>query len=205
MSRFFAYRADPLVRALPVILLAMVGCGNGGNENNDRGQGAKPTHDQGAAAPAAAGVGLRPGQQPPPFTAVDLDGAPHTLAAYKDNIVLLHFWATWCPYCRKEIPKLKQIVEEQGSHGVKVLAISVDEDVEALREFVRQQQLTYPVISEAANKQSLAAMYEVSGIPTTYVIDRVGRLVGRFQGQGDLRDAVSQLLAYERRQPQASP
>jgi peroxiredoxin len=180
-----------------LVLVAMAGCQDSGRSAPT--EGSAPSRASSAAAPV---LGLAPGQQPPDFSAKDLAGQPHSLKQHAGDVVLLHFWATWCPYCRQEIPRLRQIHQEHAGQGVHVLAISVDENLEALRDFVAQQQLPYPVISEVQNRQPISAQYGVAGIPTTYLIDANGLVAGRFQGQGDLPAAVRRLLEFKQQHGQ---
>lgn len=143
--------------------------------------------------PASPAVGLEVGQRAPGFSAKDLSGAMQSLEAHQGQPIIVHFWATWCPYCRGEIPKLKQIHQDHGK-DVAILAISVDESVERLQKFVHAMELPYPVISEVQNRQPLSDLYEIGGVPTTYLLNAKGIIVERFEGQGDLQPAVEQVL-----------
>lgn len=141
------------------------------------------------------GAGLTVGARPPGFSATDLNGSPHSLQRYQGKIVVLHFWASWCPYCRGEIPKLTRIQEEWASKGVAVLAISADEDVAQLKRFVAKERLPYPVIADAEARSSVASRYQLTGVPTTYVVARDGRIASRIEGRGDLIGAVQRALS----------
>jgi len=144
------------------------------------------------AEPPKEGFSL--GQRPPAFSALDLKGQRQTLTQYRGNIVVLHFWASWCPYCRGEIPKLLQIHEQNASQGVTILTISIDRDVEQLQAFVQQAGLPYSVIPDARSESSLANAYGVRGIPVTYILDRDGRVAFQSFGSGDLVGATRYLL-----------
>jgi len=139
--------------------------------------------------------GLSVGQRPPAFSVLDLQGQRQSLKQYRGQVVVLHFWATWCPYCRGEIPKLLQIHEQGSPQGVTVLAVSVDEDLAQLQAFVQQAGLPYIVIPDARSPSSVASAYGVRGIPVTYLLDRDGRIAYRFFGSADLLGAVQHLLA----------
>lgn len=179
--------ASPLVRWLGLVaVIASLAGGSGGWRQS--GSEAAPE------AGLATSEGFEPGQVPPDFSATDLRGQPQSLRGAKDQVVILHFWASWCPYCRKEIPKLKQIQQQWGDKGVKILAVSVDEDVEKLQRFVRDNALPYPVIAEVNSGQPLATTFRVAGIPSTYLIDRHGMIVNHFEGQADLVSAVGRLM-----------
>lgn len=138
--------------------------------------------------------GLHVGNIPPDFSATDLSGGKQSLAQYRDKIVVLHFWASWCPYCRGEMPKLIRIHNELGQQGVKVLAVSVDEDTAKLSQLVASAKVPYAVIPDIRNDLAIAADYRVYGIPVTYVIGRNGQVTARFQGPGDLFEAVKKAV-----------
>lgn len=139
-------------------------------------------------------VGLSVGLRPPDFSATDLNGTSHTLAQYRGKVVVLHFWASWCPYCRSEIPELTQLHEEWTSKGVLVLTISADEDLAALQRFVAQRRLPYPVIADLKARPSVVDRYRLSGVPTTYVVGRDGWITARIEGSGDIIGAVQRAL-----------
>ncbi len=143
---------------------------------------------------AASSRGLRPGKQPPDFSAPDLTGVTQSLQAYRGKIVVLHFWATWCPYCRGEVPKLKEIQSRWGSKQVKILAVSLDEDLAKLQQFVQAQQLPYVVIWEGHAEDVLSDLYAVSGLPPTYLIGTDGLVIERFSGAADLVPAVQRAV-----------
>jgi len=138
--------------------------------------------------------GSQPGQRAPTFSAADLTGRTQALSRYRGKVLVLHFWASWCPYCRGEIPKL-QTVQQQFSQGVRVLTVSVDEDVGALQRFVASSGLSYPVIVDRRAGTSLARQYGVSGIPVTLVLQPDGRVAFRSDGSTDIVGAVRQVLA----------
>lgn len=150
-----------------------------------------------AAAPGAGGgeVGLQVGDFPPAFSATDVKGTAHTLEQYRGRIVVLHFWATWCPYCRTEIPNLTRLHDTEGARGVSVLTVSVDEHRDALDRFLTRNAVPYPVIADLESADPISLAYEVSGLPTTYVIGRDGRILSRWSGAGRLLSTVERLLS----------
>lgn len=141
-------------------------------------------------------VGLGKGFRPPSFSATDLDGTRHTLEEYQNRILVLHFWATWCPYCRKEIPELRELQHQWAAKDVRVLTVSTDEDLGKLKQFVAQQRLPYPVIADAQQDESVSDQYGVSGIPVTYVIGRDGRIAERLNGASEIIDTVRRVLEH---------
>jgi thiol-disulfide isomerase/thioredoxin len=146
-----------------------------------------------AAGAGRAAEGLAVGQRPPRFAAKDLQGRTHDLAAHEGQVVVLHFWASWCPYCRGEIPKLIQL-HEASSGALVILSVSVDEDPSRLDAFLARTKLPYPVIPDGAGQYALAERYRIVGLPTTYIIDAGGRIAAKLEGVGDLQGAVQRVL-----------
>jgi peroxiredoxin len=96
------------------------------------------------------------------------------LSELRGKVVLVNFWATWCPPCRKEIPDLETLYGRFSSQGLVVLGIS-DEDVTKVEPFVRQHAILYPVLLDP--KSTVTRLFELHGIPNTFLFDRSGRLV----------------------------
>lgn len=108
------------------------------------------------------------------FTLTDLSGMKWTLRALAGKVVLVNFWATWCPPCRKELPDLQALYQRFGSRGFVILAIS-DEDADKVKPFVAKEGLTYPVLLDPGRKVN--ELFHVFGIPKSFVYDRQGKLV----------------------------
>jgi peroxiredoxin len=108
------------------------------------------------------------------FTLTDLDGMKWNLRALAGKVVLVNFWATWCPPCRKELPDLNALYQRFGTRGLVILAIS-DEDTAKVKPFVAKQSLTYPVLLDPGRKVN--ELFHVEGIPKSFVYGRDGKLV----------------------------
>jgi peroxiredoxin len=108
------------------------------------------------------------------FTLSDLNGTKWTLRALAGKVVLVNFWATWCPPCRKELPDLQALYQRFGPQGFVILAIS-DEDSGKVKPFVTEQKLTYPVLLDSGRKVN--QLFQVEGIPKSFVYGRDGKLV----------------------------
>ena len=108
----------------------------------------------------------------PDFTLEDMNGESVSLNNYREKIVLLVFWATWCPHCNTEIPKLKEIHEQYKDENFTVLALSVDENPEKLKEFVTKNNIEYKVLFDKGTE--IARLYGVLGIPAHFVVDTEG-------------------------------
>lgn len=109
--------------------------------------------------------------QAPDFTLTSLDGKRVTLSDYRGKIVLLNFWATWCPPCRSEMPDIQAVADEYSSDLV-VLAIDNAESKDIVEPFVRELELKFVVLLDSTG--ALSQIYNVQGLPTTYLIDRAG-------------------------------
>jgi len=104
------------------------------------------------------------------FSLPDLDGAMHALP--KGDVVLLNFWATWCPPCRKEMPSMIALHEKLAARGLKLVAVSVDRSSSDLASFVREFQIPFQVLHDADS--AISRRYGVFRYPETFLIDRNG-------------------------------
>ena len=110
------------------------------------------------------------------FTLTDLDGKTWTLKALRGEVVLVNFWATWCPPCQKEIPDLEALYKRFRNQRFVILAIS-DEEADKVRPFIAERKVTYPVLLDPDSK--VHKEFEVEGIPKSFVFDRDGKLVAQ--------------------------
>ncbi|HVB87759.1 MAG TPA: TlpA disulfide reductase family protein [Candidatus Dormibacteraeota bacterium] len=108
------------------------------------------------------------------FTLTGLDGQNWTLKDLRGKVVLVNFWATWCPPCRKELPDLNAIYKQFKDKGFVVLAIS-DEQPQTVRSFLSKHKLSYPILIDPQDK--VHKEFGVDGIPKSYLYDRDGKLV----------------------------
>ncbi len=126
------------------------------------------------------------------FSLPTLDGkGTVSLSDYRGEVVYLTFWASWCVPCRQEMPYLSQLWERHYEDGFRVIAINVDDDLEAALEFAAEQNVPFPLVRDEG--RVLSKQYKVPGFPTHYLLDRHGRI--RYSGMGfNLKDvaAVSQ-------------
>jgi peroxiredoxin len=145
--------------------------------------------------------GPQVGQPVPDFSLPDLEGRTHRLSDLKGKVVVLNFWATWCPPCIDEMPSLDRLSEALESKGVEVVAVSVDERFSDIGEFVEKFQVTFTVLHDEGKKVSRT--YQTFKYPETFILDRDGRLRSKVVGPRDwsaptvIRDMV-ELLKEER-------
>lgn len=137
---------------------------------------------------------LRPGVQVTSFTLPDMAGATHTLEEYlaKNDFVMLHFWATWCPSCNEEMPTVVELYRELSPRGVEVVAISADRSVEDLEDYLEKNNLPFPVLRDETG--NLMDKYNVTYIPTTLLVAKDGRLVAQNNDITKLKQAMEQWL-----------
>src|SRR3954447_2191332 len=110
------------------------------------------------------------------FTLTDLEGESWHLQELRGKVVLVNFWATWCPPCRKEMPDLQALFDKYKNKGVIVFSIS-DEEEKKIKPFIQAQNITYPVMLDPGRK--VHELFQVEGIPKSFVYDREGHLVAQ--------------------------
>ncbi len=136
------------------------------------------------------------GKAAPAFELKDLEGKTVKLSDFKGKVVLLNFWATWCPPCREEIPDLVALQNEYKDKGLVVLGVSLDQNGPAqVKSFVSRMKINYPVV---IGDEKMAMSYgSIQAIPTTFYIDRAGKIAGMHEGGADkemFEQAVKPLL-----------
>lgn len=130
-------------------------------------------------------AGTRPsriGSAAPDFTVHDSERTV-TLSQFKGQVVVLNFWATWCPPCIEEMPSLVQMQQRMKAKGVTVLAVSVDVDENQYRRFLREHNVSLLSVRDADQKSN--ELYGTFKFPETYVIDRNGVVRRKFIGAVD--------------------
>ena len=117
----------------------------------------------------------------PALTLKDVSGRTLRLSDYKGKVVLLNFWATWCPPCRAEMPDLIKMQREYGSKGLQVIGITYSpEEISEVRQFVQKLGVNYPIA--LGTKEIMSLFDETETLPLTIVIDRQGNLHARIEG-----------------------
>jgi thiol-disulfide isomerase/thioredoxin len=110
------------------------------------------------------------------FSLAGLDGKTYSLDGLRGKVVLLNFWATWCPPCRREMPDLEKLYQTLGPQGFIVLAVS-DEERGTVEKFLEGKGYTFPILLDAGREVNTA--FQVQGIPQSFVFDRQGKLVAQ--------------------------
>jgi len=116
----------------------------------------------------------------PDFTLKTLDDQEITLSSLKGKVVLLDFWATWCGPCRESIPHLIQLYKTYRENGFEMIGISLDKgDATVVRNFTKSMDIPYPIVMAP---EEVARDYRVTSIPTTFFIDKEGKIRERITG-----------------------
>jgi peroxiredoxin len=134
---------------------------------------------------AATASGVCPADAKPAnldFTVKDMQGKSVSLSAYKGKVILLDFWATWCPPCKAEIPGFVELQDQYGEKGLQVLGVSVDDPADKLPPFAEEFKMNYPVLVGLGRDDLQDAYGPMWGIPTTFLISRDGKICRKHSG-----------------------
>lgn len=150
----------------------------------------------GLAEEPVADSGLAAAGSPAPgFQLQTLDGTAVSLADYQGDVVVINFWATWCPPCRAEMPGIQAVYETYKADGLTVLAVNAQEDTDTIQAFLQETGFTFPVLPDPYG-QAIRA-YGVRSFPATFILNRDGNIDTIHQGQitpEDLEAIVRPLL-----------
>jgi cytochrome c biogenesis protein CcmG/thiol:disulfide interchange protein DsbE len=139
------------------------------------------------------------GSDAPPLSAATLDGTKRTktLDDYKDKVVLLNVWATWCEPCKVEMPSIEKLHREFGPRGLAVVAVSVDDAgmEDRIRDFARELGITFEVLHDPSKR--ISASWQITGYPETFVIGREGTIRKKVIGAADWSSEANRALIRE--------
>ncbi|MEW5841976.1 MAG: TlpA disulfide reductase family protein [Bacteroidota bacterium] len=137
--------------------------------------------EQGPYPPNYVPAAQRTSAQAPDFSLPTTDGKILKLSSLKGKVVIIDFWATWCPPCRKGIPDLIELKKKYGSKGLEIVGVSVDTDTKnQVVGFIKDKGINYPVVY---GNQNVTELYGgIEAIPTTFIIDKQGKIVASYQG-----------------------
>lgn len=132
--------------------------------------------------------------QPPDFKTNDISGQTLKLSEFKGKIVLLDFWATWCPPCRVEIPNLLEINRQFKNKNFVLISVSLDRDIPLAKQFVKEKEMNWLHVIDRESSSSIASLYEIEYIPATFIIDGKGKIVARNLRGAELKNTIADLL-----------
>lgn len=146
---------------------------------------------------SAAGLESRPALAAPALQAKDLAGRSHVLADYRGQVVLLNFWASWCPPCRREMPSMERLRLKMAGRPLAILALDSVEPVEDVQGFLDTMKLGFPILLDPAGENT--RRWKVYALPTTFLLDAKGRIRHVLKGgaewdEGEALEAIEALL-----------
>ncbi|GMO39906.1 MAG: hypothetical protein Ta2B_19700 [Termitinemataceae bacterium] len=128
------------------------------------------------------------------FTLKLTNGQSVTLSSLKGKVIFLNFWATWCPPCRAEMPSMEKLYQRFKDKGLEFIAVDISESSSDVQKFLNENKLTFPVALDSDHKVSDA--YGIRYIPTTFIIDRSGKIIIESTG-GRQWDSAEIFAAFE--------
>jgi thiol-disulfide isomerase/thioredoxin len=137
---------------------------------------------------------LEVGSRAPDFHAVDLvTGRATTLANYKDKVILLNIWATWCQPCRVEMPAIERLHQKLGGRDFQIVSVSIDADGDSVvAAYARDLGLTFQILHNQSG--DIQQIYQTTGVPESFVIDRDGIIVKKVIGAAEWDGPVNETL-----------
>ncbi|MEM7052189.1 MAG: redoxin domain-containing protein [Acidobacteriota bacterium] len=131
----------------------------------------------------------------PAFAVLGLDGSEVSSESYRGKVLLVDFWATWCPPCVKDLPSLTRLHERYADDGLVVVSISIDEGEDAERKvakMVKRRKARHPVFLDATT--SAWVDYQVRVVPTQFLVDRAGQIVAQWSGKVELEAVEAEIV-----------
>lgn len=139
------------------------------------------------------------GYKAPDFELADLDGNKVALKDFQDKVIALFFWATWCPYCRKEVPKLVKLNQEFNDKGLVILAIDYNENVNKLKQFAQKNSINYKILIDKTGE--VFETYGIPGVPVVMFLDKQGIIrTIEFGLPSNYREILGKLLGEQAKQ-----
>jgi len=132
----------------------------------------------------------------PAFVVRDIEGSEFSSEALAGRVVLLDFWATWCPPCVADLPRLSQLHDRHSANGLTVVSVSIDEGDKAAKKVARmlkKRKATHPVFLDTEDSSAWAS-YLVRVVPAQFLIDSEGNVVAQWSGKIDLEEVESEIL-----------
>jgi peroxiredoxin len=136
------------------------------------------------------------GQVRPDFSMRDLDGATHDVKEWDGKVLVINFWATWCPPCRKEIPAFIQLQEKYGEGGLQFVGIAI-EGADSVKEFASKLGINYPLLAGEREGMEVSRSYgnDIGALPYTVIIRRDGKIAYVQRGEISIEEAEQVIRA----------
>jgi peroxiredoxin len=134
-----------------------------------------------AEAPSPWGIDELIGKKAPDFVLKDMNGATISLSSLTGKVVLINFWATWCPPCRDEMPALNKLYNGYKNRGLVVLAVSTDRRESDVKKYLSRNSFDFPVLTDLDMKVS--RQYKVFSMPTSFLLDKNGVIIKKYLGE----------------------
>ncbi len=177
---------------LLALLVIAIGIGIGGGMLFQRWQAGQ----QATSIPATASTAQTPVETPkanehrPDFTLSDIHGQPRSIGEWDGKVIVLNFWATWCPPCVREVPALEKLFETYRDKGLVVIGVALD-TTQPVIDFIDPQGVEYPVLIADQEGPALTQQYgnRLNVLPYTVIIDRQGNIVYRHRSEITFEEA----------------
>ena len=128
------------------------------------------------------------------FTLPLLGGGNTDLASYRGKVVILNFWATWCPPCRVEMPSMENLYRRFKNDGFEILAVDLGEDTATVNQFISNNGYTFSIMLDRNSR--VGAVFGITSIPASFILDREGKIVARIAGSIEW-DTPRMLAAFD--------
>ena len=120
----------------------------------------------------------------PDFSLPSMSGGQLSLKDYRGKVVFINFWATWCATCKVEMPSMEKVYRKFKDQGLEMLTISVDKDQSLIQPFLKEYDLTFPVLLDP-NSETAKKAYKTTGVPETFIVNKQGIIVHKAIGPRD--------------------
>lgn len=161
------------ILSIMLVSLIFIGCSNEKSELQD--QRLPESEVTQEFTPTAPQVNI--GAPAPDFTMNDIEGKPFTLSSLKGKVVMIDFWATWCPPCVRSIPEAKNIWSDFKKQDFVLLGVSLDKDLETWKDYVMKQKMSWIQVADGKFwDNSAAVLYGIGSIPSVWILDKEGNV-----------------------------
>jgi thiol-disulfide isomerase/thioredoxin len=124
----------------------------------------------------------------------DIRGGLIDLSHYKGKVLVINFFATWCPPCVREMPHIVELQKELGPNGLQIFGVSADDNKSVLPPFIKKFKVNYPIAMD--NPDLVSTFGDIEGIPTTFIVDRQLRIVDKFTGYTSKEEFVQKVRKW---------